>query len=276
MTAHAHRWERADAPDYRCSAPLPDGSPCLAVGRRGKFGGRIKVVAADAWEAELLSVPYERAARAEIKESEGYRPRRAGDWTPDLLEHLAGAREGDAVAKTHRHQWTEADEDALRDAVMVVFRSELPKSVERRLAGWSAVAGRLLPDLTVTPDACRTRWQVLLDREREEERARAAAREAAELARQEAEEEQEAADVEAYATPPDGAEASWDALAQRIATMELEAADDLAAALHGLRAEVGALADRVPGAGWVEGLQGRLDRIEATLAALAAAWEVTT
>ena len=113
-------------------------------------------------------------------------------------------------------------------------------------------------------------------REREEERQRAAAREAAELARQEAEEEQEAADVEAYATPPDGAEASWDALAQRIATMELEAADDLAAALHGLRADAGALADRVPGKGWVEGLQGRLDRIEATLAALAAAWEVTT
>ena len=49
----------------------------------------------------------------------------------------------------------------------------------------------------------------------------------------------------------------------------VEAADELTAALCGLRSDVGGLDLRVRA--W----EGRLERIEALLAALAAAWDVT-
>jgi len=56
-----------------------------------------------------------------------------------------------------RHNWKTEDDDVLRAAIDVVSASPLKRSPRF----WSAVAGRLLPGLAVTSDACRSRWQRL-------------------------------------------------------------------------------------------------------------------
>lgn len=171
---------------------------------------------------------------------------------------------------TTRHAWTEDDEAALRAAVEVVTAEpeddEQPGGRHPRVLLWHAVAGILLRDgLRVSADACRTRWSVVEERER---RARLAAeavqREAEARAEEAAAEREEAAEPRAVVEPD-----AWEALAQRIAAWEAESADELTAALCGLRADVGELDLRVRA--W----EGRLERIEAYLSALAAAWDVT-
>jgi len=69
--------------------------------------------------------------------------------------------------KIKRHRWTEGDDGALREAVSVVF-GEDDDERSRKVATWSAVAGRLLPGLVVTPAACRARMASLERSEREE------------------------------------------------------------------------------------------------------------
>jgi hypothetical protein len=54
-----------------------------------------------------------------------------------------------------RHDWQTEHDDALRAAVEVVT-GQLP--LARGVSLWSAVAGRLLPGLVVSADACRARW----------------------------------------------------------------------------------------------------------------------
>lgn len=55
-----------------------------------------------------------------------------------------------------RHTWTEDDDRRLAEAVEVVAAVELP-----RARFWSAVVGRLLPEVEVTSDAARSRWDRL-------------------------------------------------------------------------------------------------------------------
>jgi len=53
-----------------------------------------------------------------------------------------------------RHIWSEDDDARLLDEVQTLS-GVLPKKVNL----WSAVCGRLAPDVVVTPDAARTRWR---------------------------------------------------------------------------------------------------------------------
>jgi len=272
MTAHVHAWQPTIAPDYVCTE-----AGCGAVARRGRHGGGIRVVARDAAEAELHDRTYSMLARTALAEAEGWRrdEGRQGDRSPAVDEHLAGAREEDRRMPTTRHAWDDRDEAALRAAVETVTAEPdddgPPAGRHPRVLLWHAVAGILLGDgLRVSPDACRTRWALMEERERR-------AREAAELARQEREDAVRLAAGDGGVQAPAGQDAArvvvdpdaWAALAIRIAAWEAEAADELTAALCGLRSDVGGLDLRVRA--W----EGRLERIEALLAALAAAWDVT-
>ena len=182
MTAHVHAWQPTIAPDYVCTE-----AGCGAVARRGRHGGGIRVVARDAAEAELHDRTYSMLARTALAEAEGWRrdEGRQGDRSPAVDEHLAGAREEDRRMPTTRHAWDDRDEAALRAAVETVTAEPdddgPPAGRHPRVLLWHAVAGILLGDgLRVSPDACRTRWALMEERERR-------AREAAELARQERE-----------------------------------------------------------------------------------------
>lgn len=252
MTAHAHAWTPDIAPDHVCA--------CGAVGvrRLDLAGSPIREI-----RDPLRERGFELRAEALLAEREG-RWRDAGRESdgPTLAvdEYMAERHEEVRMGRktpSTRHRWTTEDEEALRDAVAVVFADGTPARTE----SWSAVAGRLLPGLTLTPDACRTRWQVLLDRDREAARLRELALTAAEAAR---EARQEAAE-ERVVVEPD----AWAALAGRIAAAEQEAADELTAALCGLRADMRDHGMRIVA------LAERLERIEAYVAALAAAWDVT-
>ena len=229
----------------------------------------MRVVARDDIEAEMHDFTYRHLARTALAEAEGWHrdEGRQGDRTPDLVEHLAGAREEDPTMATTLHAWTDADEAALRAAVETVAAEPdddgPPAGRHPRVLLWHAVAGILLGDgLRVSPDACRTRWALVEERERR-------AREAAELARQEAADtllaaEQSVAEPRVVVEPD-----AWEELSRRIAAWEMESADELTAALCGLRSDVGELDLRVRA--W----EGRLERIEACVEALAAAWDVT-
>lgn len=52
------------------------------------------------------------------------------------------------------HLWTPADDGRLEEAVTALASADLPPTV----ALWSAVCGRLAPELVVTPDAARSRY----------------------------------------------------------------------------------------------------------------------
>lgn len=251
MVTHAgpHAWAPDEAPTYRCLRETPEGEPCPAVGyRRLRSVRDAAIVEADpedvaSWEYRRQRAAEDALARSEGREWAGREP----DRTPAVDEEIREeASMSNGKRTTTRHAWTEIDESALRAAVEVVFRSELPEGVERRLSGWSAVAGRLLPDLAVTPDACRTRWGVLLERERVEARRIEDARAAAETRAEEM--DAAAAEEPRVVVEPD----AWEALAQRIAAWEAESADELTAALCGLRDEdvslrvdIAAMEDRI-------------------------------
>jgi hypothetical protein len=53
-----------------------------------------------------------------------------------------------------RNYWTPEQEEKLL-ATVDILREKLPK----RVRFWSAVAGALAPDILVTADACRCRWE---------------------------------------------------------------------------------------------------------------------
>lgn len=53
-----------------------------------------------------------------------------------------------------RHTWTADDDARLVEAVQVVSSVDLP-----RARFWSAVVGRLLPEIEVTADSARSRWE---------------------------------------------------------------------------------------------------------------------
>lgn len=64
------------------------------------------------------------------------------------------------------HDWTEADDARLAQALMDL--EPLREQYEERGVGagayWSAVAGRLVPEVLVTGTACRRRWTTLEER----------------------------------------------------------------------------------------------------------------
>ena len=273
--AGPHAWAPDEAPTYRCLLEGADGEPCGAIGyRRLRSIRDAAIIEADPEEVASWEARRERYADDALARSEGRTwARRESDRTPAVDEYLAGAREEDQRMPTTRHTWAEDDEAALRAAVEVVT-AEPDDEDERagrhpRVLLWHAVAGILLRDgLRVSADACRTRWSVVEDRER---RARLAA-EAVQLAAEAHAEEIQAAAEREEAPPeprvvvePD----AWEALSRRIAAAEAESADELTAALCGLRSDVGELDLRVRA--W----DGRLERIEAYVSALAVAWGVT-
>ena len=63
-----------------------------------------------------------------------------------------------------RHNWTPDDDARLEEAVLTVATCGVPPRVEV----WSAVCGRLAPDLLVTPDAARSRYRRIVARRRDE------------------------------------------------------------------------------------------------------------
>ena len=286
--AGPHAWAPDEAPSYRCLRETPEGEPCPAVGyRRLRSRRDAAIVEADPEDVAFWEYRREQFARNALAASEGRAPydedgeweRREPDRTPAVDEQIR-EREETSMGNgrtTTRHAWSEADEAALREAVEVVFHSELPEGVERRLSGWSAVAGRLLPDLAVTPDACRTRWGVLLERERVEARRIEDARAAAETRAEEM--DAAAAEEPRVVVEPD----AWEALAQRIAAWEAESADELTAALCGLRDEgvslrvdVAAMEDRVVERvlnGVAEQVCTALEEIRRDVAGLLAEWK---
>ena len=279
--AGPHAWVPDEAPTYRCTLEGADGESCPAIGyRRLRSIRDAAIVEADSadvalWEARRDGYAEEALARSEGREWTG----REGDCTPAVDEYLAGAREEDPRMPTTRHTWTEDDEVALRAAVEVVTAEpddgEQSGGRHPRVLLWHAVAGILLRDgLRVSADACRTRWAVVEERERRTHLAAEAVQREAE-----ARAEELRAERQAEAETPQGVGAvetravvepdAWEALSRHIAAWEAESADELTAALCGLRSGVGELDLRVRA--W----EGRLERIEAYLAALAAAWDVT-
>lgn len=64
------------------------------------------------------------------------------------------------------HEWTEAEETALSQAVMDLdaLRAEYEARGVPAREFWSAVAGRLAPGVCVTGKACRERWKAIQDR----------------------------------------------------------------------------------------------------------------
>ena len=229
--AGPHAWAPDEAPAYRCLRELPDGERCLAVGyRRLRSTRDAAIVEADPDDVASWEFRRQRAAEHALAESEGRTwAGREPDRTPTVDEEIREETSmGTSKRTTTRHAWTEADEGALRDAVAVVFSDEVPEAVERRLGSWSAVAGRLLPDLAVTPDACRTRWGVLLERERAEERLREDVRAMAEARAEEM--DAAAAEEPRVVVEPD----AWEVLRLRIEEHEANEDAEVSAALAGI------------------------------------------
>ena len=58
------------------------------------------------------------------------------------------------MSRIKRHYWTETDEANLAEAVRILSECEMP----RGSLFWSAVVGRLAPDIVVSPRAAESRW----------------------------------------------------------------------------------------------------------------------
>ena len=270
---------------------LPTGAEftayCWSASDLGRCGG----LPVD-WRSRALATKRERnAAEHALAESEGRAwIGREPDRTPAVDEKIREREEesmDNGRRRSTRHIWSETDEAALRDAVEVVFRSELPEGVERRLSGWAAVAGRLLIDLAVTPDACRTRWGVLLERERAEARRIEDARPAAEARSEEAAAERAAREDERTPEPwafaaeepravvePD----AWEALRLRIEEYETSKTAGVGVTLTGihdalqeLRGIEARIVERVLN-GVVEQVCTALEEIKRDVAGLLAEW----
>lgn len=126
-----------------------------------------------------------------------------------------------------RHRWTAEDDAGLTAAVETV--GQIGSQASRyAISTWSAVAGRLLPDLIVTPSACRARWGWI----REEARQRA-----------EAQQQAAARDQETSATAEAQAEAAvavdaWERAAGLVEQYEEDSEDRLLARIEGLASDV--------------------------------------
>ena len=101
------------------------------------------------------------------------------------------------------HRWTDED-DARLEAAVLALASGLPPKADL----WSAVVGRLAPELLVTPQAARSRYGRIVQARQDAASAQARAEAQAEIARVESQ-------------PPD----AWEAISQRIEELEQEQAD---------------------------------------------------
>lgn len=162
--------------------------------------------------------------------------------TKVVAEHpLQSATQG---RLTNRHTWTPAEEDLLRHHVVVVLGAhDSPQTVSRARRGpfWDRVAGRFLPDLDVTSQACRERWAVL--RERDAELERAAERERLTALAE--------AEPQVIVTPD-----TWERVAALVSEYEQDQADRLEALVVGLHDSVLDLAAAIGM------LQAQVSRIE--------------
>jgi hypothetical protein len=129
-----------------------------------------------------------------------------------------------------RHAWNEVDDARLAEAVQVLTASEIGK----RVRFWSAVAGRMLPDVTATPDACRYRWERLAVQKRE-------------------------AETPAGATP-NPSDAKWLEVADKVEAYEKDTLDVLLEYVVGLQ-------------DMVSELEGRLAQVQEEQRRLRALWE---
>lgn len=124
-----------------------------------------------------------------------------------------------------RNYWTTEQEERLL-AVVDMLRDKLPK----RVRFWSAVAGALAPDILVTADACRCRWERV---------AKARAQQAAEAERT-------------------GDEDAWRATIEKVEEYEEDNFDRILASLAGIRDDIGDLRGRLAG---IEAEQSRLRKM---------------
>ncbi len=122
-----------------------------------------------------------------------------------------------------KHTWTEKDDAALLKAVDTI--GELAATLKPRIKLWSAVSGRLMPDLVVTADAARSRFERLQR-----------------LA-------QELVDAKApYDAPPcitDDAARKWEEVSNRVAEYEMDRDDYIYEAIIGIRDSIAVVAARV-------------------------------
>lgn len=101
------------------------------------------------------------------------------------------------------HRWTD-DDDARLEAAVLALASGLPPKADL----WSAIVGRLAPELLVTPQAARSRYGRIVEARQEAARQQARAEAQAEIARVEAQ-------------PRD----AWEQISDRIEELEQEQAD---------------------------------------------------
>ena len=148
-----------------------------------------------------------------------------------------------------RHRWSEPDDAALREAVEVVYGDEDDER-SPKVSSWSAVAGRLLPDVIVTPAACRARHAWLREEEQRLERVRIDAEARADEAQREALDAADRQEARTARTAVD--EDSWDKLEGMINEYERTEQEELA--------------------GFLSGVLDRLGAIEAAVARLEAMW----
>jgi len=222
MTAsHVHRWRPDVAPEYCCE--------CGAIGlRRLRSTRDAAIVPVDMeshayWERTRSGYAALALAR---DEGRSLWPARETETTLAVDEHL----EVGMTRKTPspRNRWTDEHDVALRDAVAVVFGRD-DEVRTSKLASWSAVAGRLLPELVVTPEAVRSRWSAVLERER-------LAAAIKEQARHEAASAADELAARAVVEPD-----AWEALRQRIDEYEADEQAEITASLAGIRDTLGEL-----------------------------------
>jgi hypothetical protein len=135
------------------------------------------------------------------------------------------------------HRWTDEDDAALEAAVLALA-SGLPPKADL----WSAVVGRLAPELLVTPQAARSRYGRIVDARQEAARQQARAEAQEEIARVESQR-------------PD----AWQAISQRIEELEQEQADRIEETVRRIYEEQ-------------EAISARLVAIEAGLLRLLGMW----
>lgn len=135
------------------------------------------------------------------------------------------------------HRWTDEDDAALEAAVLALA-SGLPPKADL----WSAVVGRLAPELLVTPQAARSRYGRIVDALQEAARQQARAEAQEEIARVESQR-------------PD----AWQAISQRIEELEQEQADRIEETVRRIYEEQ-------------EAISARLVAIEAGLLRLLGMW----
>jgi hypothetical protein len=135
------------------------------------------------------------------------------------------------------HRWTDEDDAALEAAVLALA-SGLPPKADL----WSAVVGRLAPELLVTPQAARSRYGRIVEARQEAARQQARAEAQEEIARVESQR-------------PD----AWQAISQRIEELEQEQADRIEETVRRIYEEQ-------------EAISARLVAIEAGLLRLLGMW----